>query len=452
MSLNKYPNALFNWHCYTNKTTLLLFIFYTISFGFIQPLHACNGIPEHNEAYLKFTNYVYDPNIKSIEIRKAGSYPSYPIVALQGNDFLTIEFDDISQNEKNYNYRVIHCDKDWKPSDLAPNEYLTGFDEMWIENVNGSFNTAVPYYHYEFNFPNNDMTPIISGNYLMAIYNEDTPESPIITARMIFYEQLVSYTHNVKQASQIKDQNYRQELDFNMLHPNYNISRPYEDIHQVILQNFNWHTAISDLKPMFVKNNELTYDYGEENTFSGLNEYRPLSFSSLNSINSQILEVNVNASDLVPELITRTSESRRFKLYSTIPDINGDFKIDSFLGDNDDTESEYCRVHFSVAANEELPYGKEVYIYGGLSFNSLLPHFKLKFNEDRMIYESTILLKQGFYNFIYVVKTAQEFDSSYFEGEHFQTINDFHIITYDSNPNIGYDRVIGILQTSTFEK
>ncbi len=439
-------------HCNANKYIIALFFLLNINCGLTNKLQAKQENTHGQSTEFEFVDYIYDQNIKSVEIRKANEFPSYPILALNGNEFLTIEFDDIGDEEKSYYYKFIHCTKDWEKSELEPNEYMNGFDELWIDEVDNSFNTAVKFTHYEFNFPNADMKPLISGNYLMVIYDENTPESPIITSRIIIYEQLVKYRSKVKQASSVKDQNYRQELDFDMVHNNYDISRPYEDIHQVILQNFNWHTAISDLKPMFVKNNELIYDYGEENTFSGLNEYRTLSFSSLNSINSQILEVNINATDLVPELITRPAESRRFKLYTTFTDINGDFKIDSFIGDDDDVEAEYCRVYFSIPVSEELPEGKEVFIYGGLSLGALLPRFQLRFNSNKMVYENTALVKQGFYNYLYVVKDGLEFDSSYFEGEHFQTLNDFHIISYDTNPNIGYDRVIGLRETSTFEK
>ena len=296
------------------------------------------------------------------------------------------------------------------------------------------------------------MAPIISGNYLLVVYNEDTPETAVFTARLVIYEQLIYYRSNVKEASVVDERSYRQELDFDILYSNYEITRPYEDIHNVLLQNFNWHSKIDNLKPMFVKNNEMNYDYGEENTFSGLNEFRFLSIAGLNSINAKIKSLNINATDLVPEIELFPSESRRFKLYTTLPDINGDFKIDSQLGNDDDVESEYCRVKFSLPVDQELPKGNEIYVFGNLSFNSFLPEYKLAFNSETKSYEGTLLLKQGFYNFMYVLKYYDEIQTDYFEGEHFQTDNDFHIITYDSNPNIGYDRIIGFLETNTFNE
>ena len=48
----------------------------------------------------------------------------------------------------------IHCDKDWKKSDIFPNDYLDGYSDNPIEDYEASFNTTVKYYHYKLIFPN----------------------------------------------------------------------------------------------------------------------------------------------------------------------------------------------------------------------------------------------------------------------------------------------------------
>ena len=58
------------------------------------------------------------------------------------------------------------------------------------------------------------------------------------------------------------------------MHSAYEINNPFGDIYTVITQNNRWDNAIVGLKPVFVKNDELIYDYEEENLFDGGNEYR----------------------------------------------------------------------------------------------------------------------------------------------------------------------------------
>ena len=40
---------------------------------------------------------------------------------------------------------------------------------------------------------------------------------------------------------------------------------PYGDLYVVIRQNGRWDNAISGLNPVFVRDNELIYDYDEDN-------------------------------------------------------------------------------------------------------------------------------------------------------------------------------------------
>ena len=55
-----------------------------------------------------------------------------PIFTL-GSGF-QLQFDDLYGNEADYYYEIIHCDYNWKPSEIPKNEYLQGFDNQRIQN------------------------------------------------------------------------------------------------------------------------------------------------------------------------------------------------------------------------------------------------------------------------------------------------------------------------------
>jgi len=405
-----------------------------------------------DEFSLPAVNKIYNNNIKTLEIRLNDEVPSYPIIQLGSSDQLAISFDELGNNETDYYYRILHCTHDWQPSDLVSNEYVNGFPKLLINNFEPSFTPSIPYTHFEFNFPNDVMSPSISGNYLLIVYPEENEEMPAFTARIVVYEQLVRYRSNVKESSVIRERTRAQEIDFDMVYNGYSITRPYDDIHQTLLQNFNWHTAIMDLSPQFVKNSEITYNYGEENTFMGGNEYRFISIASLENITNQIDSILIDAKTLIPEVYLKPDESKAYDLYTTLQDINGDFRINSILGFNDDTEAEYVQTSFFIEMDTPLSYSYKVFLFGGLTFNQLTPEYEMKYDYRRKAYTLTIPVKQGYYNYKYVVLEGGKFDQTYFEGSHFQTENDFHIFTYDSNPSLGYDRIIGFLETNTFNQ
>jgi hypothetical protein len=74
----------------------------------------------------------------------------------------------------------------------------------------------------------------------------------------------------------------------------------------------------------------------------------------------------------------------------------------------------------------------------------------MKWNDSKSAYESKLLLKQGYYNFIYLVKDANARESEIgmtadIEGNHFATDNLYTIFVYYADFE-GYDRVVGFAQ------
>ena len=83
----------------------------------------------------------------------------------------------------------------------------------------------------------------------------------------------VSVKGSVKRATNLEQRNYQHEIDFSIHHSGYGIDNPFSDIMPIITQNSRWDNAISGLQAVFVKDNEIVYDYEDKNLDGG-NEYR----------------------------------------------------------------------------------------------------------------------------------------------------------------------------------
>src|SRR4051812_19357795 len=70
-------------------------------------------------------------NIKTVTFVQNGQNAA-PIFSLK--DFFELQFDDLFGNEANYYYQIVHCDYDWKPSQLSKSEYIDGFDDQRIQD------------------------------------------------------------------------------------------------------------------------------------------------------------------------------------------------------------------------------------------------------------------------------------------------------------------------------
>jgi hypothetical protein len=86
-----------------------------------------------------------------------------------------------------------------------------------------------------------------------------------------------------------------------------------------------------------------------------------------------------------------------------------------------------------------------VNVFGALTGWNANQTNQMKWNFERAGYELTLLLKQGYYNylFVYVPEGAKLADSVNLEGTHFITENDYQIFVYYRDQAGRYDRLVG---------
>ena len=131
-------------------------------------------------------------------------------------------------------------------------------------------------------------------------------------------------------------------------------------------------------------------------------------------------------------------------------DLNGDILYTGHNRSFEQNELDYVDVHFSLKTIEPM-LGYEIYVYGGLSDFQVNEKFKMSFNPHKEKYELTYLLKQGFYNYQYVVRSIYEdnLDEGLIEGTHYETENIYTIFAYYRSPFDGYDQLLGVAQLNS---
>ncbi|HIE73301.1 MAG TPA: DUF5103 domain-containing protein [Flavobacteriales bacterium] len=399
------------------------------------------------EPTIIYKNETFNRQIKTVLCHNTIDELSLPIINLNSAEQLLISFDDLDTDIKDYYFTIIHCKSDWTASDLMQSEYIDGFTDEPITNYEFSFNTLQKYSHYSFNFPTEELKPLLSGNYVFKIYEQGG--ETIAFKRFMVLETMLTIKAEVRRATLVDDRKTKHEIDFIIKHPNITIADPFSDIKVTIKQNNRGDNAITDLKPLFVKNNELIYDYQEDNTFWGNNEFRHFDIKSLRYQSERIKEIIFDST--YHHVYLFNDRKRPFDRYSIEPDINGKFLIKSQEGWKSSIEADYAFVHFTLPV-DHISYG-ELYVIGEFTNWQLEAANKLKYNADKMQYEASIYLKQGYYNYHYSLKdtTTNRVDVSFIEGTHYQTRNDYYIYVYYRAVGDRYDRFVGFLKTSSKE-
>ena len=399
------------------------------------------------EPSIIYKNGTFNAQIKTVLCHKIKDELSSAIINLNSEDKLLVSFDDLDADIKNYYYTIIHLNADWTKSDLMQSEYISGFTDEPITDYAFSFNTIQKYTHYSFAFPTVEIKPLLSGNYVFKLYEEGG--DVIAFKRFMVLETTLRIEAEVRRATLVEDRRTKHEIDFTIKHPNLVVADPFSDIKVSIKQNNREDNTITDLKPLFVKNKVLIYDYQEDNTFLGNNEFRHFDIKSLRYQSERIKEIIFDST--YHHVYLFNDRKRPFDRYSIEPDINGKFLIKSQEGWKSSIEADYAFVHFTLPV-DHISYG-ELYVIGKFTNWQLEAANKLKYNADKMQYEASIYLKQGYYNYHYSLKdtTTNRVDVSFIEGTHYQTRNDYYIYVYYRAVGDRYDRFVGFLKTSSKE-
>ena len=393
-------------------------------------------------------NKAYKSSIKTVQCHKQDWPLSYPIINLNGSDRLQLSFDDLVGETKDYYYSIIHCNQHWEPSQLMETEYANGINEVPLLDYTYSFNTSIDYVHYKLIFPNNDLSPLISGNYVIKVYENANDDNTVLTQRFMVTEQLVNVIPQVKYTMNSDLRKAKQEIDLTILHPNFEMSNPLSDVKVSILQNGRTDNAITQLKPQFIKQNELVYNYNRETMFEGGNEFRWLDLRSIRFQSSKIKDISFHDPyshvELFPDRILAGQS------YFFNNDFNGRYVIEIQEKDEPEIEADYVFVHFALPQAEPF-VGGDVHILGGLTGWQFTDESKMEYNFNFKQYEASMLLKQGFYNYQFAFKpnNLEEASVSMFEGSHSKAENDYLILVYYSGMGDYYDRIIGISQVNS---
>lgn len=375
-------------------------------------------------------------NIKTI-IFKGDTDDQFPVVSL-GNP-IYLEFDDLLANEQDYYYKIVHCDYDWTPSSLLKSQYLNGMDNERIVDYANSYSTLQPYSNYKLTIPNDNTRLKVSGNYVLEVYNSYNELQ--FSRRFIVYEDKVTVGGVVKRSRDFNYLNEKQVVQFTINANQVKLVNPNKEVKVAIIQNHLWPTTITNISPQFILGSELVYKYDKETSFYGGNEYFNFDTKDLRAPSSSISRIELT--DLYNHFLF-VDYFRYDRPYTYYPDVNGDFVVRTLQGEDSSREAEYSYIHFTLPYTEKIGLN-DVYVFGKYNNYALDEENKMTYNEATGNMEAVIKMKQGFYNYKYVMKNNEgDIDMNTISGNFHFTENNYLILVYYRNFGDMYDSIIGV--------
>jgi len=389
----------------------------------------------------KFHTDINSNLIKTLQVKVADKMISEPVIELNGDAFIEINFDAMEHGYNRFAYSIIHCDADWKQSALSPIEYLNGFQELTIDDFANSINTTTQYTNYRLLLPNDDIQFKVSGNYAVNVYDEGQPDKILFTACFSVVENLVTISADISSNTMVDFNDRHQQVSFIINHKNVAITYPQSDLKIFVYQDNRRDNAVTNLTPTTILENQLTYEHNRDLVFKAGNEYRRMEFLSNRYNGMGVKDIQFHNPYYHIELLT--DRSRADFSYQYDQDQNGRFFIRCSSCSDPDTEADYYIVHFTFVS-QHFADG-DVYLSGDLFNNRLDEKSKMGYNIENQQYEKAILLKQGSYNYqyLFVPNDTHKGETNLMEGDFYQTENEYTIMVYYRPMGERYDRLIG---------
>ena len=408
------------WMMFKSYILFLLFLFSIVAFPQVEEVNP----PDY---------------IKTITFKGSTNESQLPILRL--GEPLQLEFDALNGNEDDYYYTIEYFNFDWTPTILARAEYLDGFDNQRIRDYENSFNTYQIYSHYKLTIPNESTKRLkVSGNYLLNVF--DNYGELMFSRKFMVYENLANVGVSIKRSRDVTFIKEKQTVDIVIAPKNIQFNNPEKTVKTLIIQNNNLNSTISNLKPMYTLGSQLIYKYGNEASFWGGNEYLYFENKDIRGANSGIRSIELL--DLYNNYLY-ANFIRADRPYTYNPDINGNFLITAIGIENPDIEADYAWIHFSLLS-DQMPDHLSVHIYGNFNNYAIDESTKMTYDDLDKIYRNQMLLKQGFYNYKYVVvdNNTGLVDEGAISGNFYETENNYKVLVYYRDLGARFDKIIGL--------
>lgn len=386
---------------------------------------------------------IFHPDFKTLKVMREDSFMAQPIITLGGDERIVISFDEIGEDISDLQWRLVHCNADWQPSALVESEYLDGFNIADVEDAAFSQNTFIHFVNYRIEIPAPGMTPLASGNYLAQVFFRDEPERPILQARFYVSEQAVRIDGHASGRTDKGINTDFQQLAISIDPGSFNLSNPFTDVSLRVTQNDSPETERLLPVPSRLDGRTLIYEHLPNLIFNAGNEFRRFETVRVNYPGMNVDSMRYGGSNyhafLAPD---RVRAGRSYRYDETQ---KGRFLIREYNSTDSDLGADYVTVHFTLDAPEMI--GADVYVDGEMTHHVLDESTRMRYDVNERLYRLQMPLKQGSYNYRYVVvpRSTGSFSnatSTPIEGDYAETSNEYPVRMYYRPPGSRADRLL----------
>lgn len=374
-------------------------------------------------------------SIKSIQLYRKGNENNPPVIRLGSGEKLKLSFDELSSLSGQFRITFTHHDQEWNNSNIPRDWYLDGLSEIILGNGNRNRLSDPVYHHYQTEFPNDQFSFLISGNYMLHVKDFSSGVELFsipffVTEQSGELESMVETIYNAGPRNEAVDQPFS-----TFYYPGF-IDFPQVDLSYYFVQNRFWGDAKKADVYDFAEEDNSGFHLSRERAFLANFDFIGLKLNTFSVDGSQIRDWRP---DLNPPLLVLREDILNFTS-SPVP------RWGSNYGNPKTSNSaRYANVRFRFDDGGQFSENEGVYLVGDFNQWILSENSKLKYNEETGYWETTSLIKQGNYTYKYATKAgSNQINDVILSDTITRQRQEYTSFVYFQDPDFRYQRLLQV--------
>lgn len=387
--------------------------------------------------YVEMDLAAAENSVRTVQLYQAGSEHNLPVIRLQTNQTLALEFDIMAEQGRPLSVYFYHADRVWR-RDLTASQFLESYQHDNLLDYEMSTGTQVPYVHYSYRFPNENIRFRISGNYIVRV-TEQGSEEDVLFERAFFITEQATALDFVTDRVLVGSYGYPSIQPFAEFRPAPGTEGDVFDYNVCFARNGRFDLARCSDRPSLMNAPMMQFYLEPETSFEPEAAPYFLDLSNLRS-SSQIVSSDFATSPFRVEL---EPDYAAFGGSALAEPLNGQSRVSSVAAVGDaDVRGEYVLTRFVFVPPDESRLSGEVLVTGSFNGWRYDAENSLSWVPEQSRYEGDVLLKQGQYEYRYVSRDRRALQRSLP-----QSSEQLMAFVYYDDPSLQTDRLMAVKQT-----
>ena len=335
--------------------------------------------------------------VRTVQLYRGSDERSLPVTSLRSGEPLTLEFDVMEQEGRPLTVHFYHADREWN-RDLSPNQYLESYRDDNLVEYRPSQGTTVPYVHYTYQFPNDDIRFRLSGNYVLRV-SERGREDEVLFERAFFVTDEAGSLDLGSESIVTPGQRQPSVRPMARFNPPANLRGDPFGYTACFVRNGRLPDTRCEDRPLLSQQPRLAFELDRGRAFDPTTADYTVDLSNLRA------GPKIERTDrtVTPFRVLLEPDYARFSGRSLDAFLNGQILVREVLPgySNPERTAEYVRTTFAFVPPEERPLAGGVVVAGSFSGMSAERGTEMEWRPARARYEGEVLLKQGYYQYFY---------------------------------------------------